>query len=255
MRLDTNNEAWDATRMIQFRTFTAAEAAKISGVNMALQRDWRRRGILPPLEGRIASFTPFELGKLMALNALAEQDLSPLSVKGVANKMGASIAHMALLAPEAWTGPYESAIPPRAEGLDAIEREAASPAYERVGLKYYAASAVEGWRRHRLASQACRGEGYAVEQLRVFVRFAEGSFDFFQSAMTLFEEISDDDPRMCGAIIVLRLDALAAKLLKLAGPLAHLDADEWGLTSSRAGVNSTAQRMFALGWKPGQSDD
>ncbi len=47
------------------REFTPAEAAKISGVSTALQRDWRRRGILP--ENSEGKWTRWDLSEVIRL--------------------------------------------------------------------------------------------------------------------------------------------------------------------------------------------
>ena len=82
--------------MTELRSFTPSEAAKISGVNVALQRDWRRRGILPALESRSASFSAFEVAEMMALNALANRGGTLADYKGISGKLGAAIIQYAL---------------------------------------------------------------------------------------------------------------------------------------------------------------
>lgn len=44
--------------------FSAGDVTEITGVSRAIQRVWRSRGILPPLEGTRAKFTPLELARI-----------------------------------------------------------------------------------------------------------------------------------------------------------------------------------------------
>lgn len=73
--------------MHKFATFTAGQAAQITGVPADLQRDWRRRGILASVEGH-ARYTPSclcrlmvlkELNKLQLRNSVSEEELEKLS--------------------------------------------------------------------------------------------------------------------------------------------------------------------------------
>lgn len=64
--------------------FTPAEAERITGVNVTLQRDWRRRGFLPSNEGH-ARFDVFGLAKLRFLSVMADRGIGPASTEDYAD--------------------------------------------------------------------------------------------------------------------------------------------------------------------------
>lgn len=65
---------------IRHAEFSAGQAADISGVNAALQRHWRRRGLLPDIApGKKARFGPGEVLGMMIMKAFSD---SNISIKG-----------------------------------------------------------------------------------------------------------------------------------------------------------------------------
>src|SRR3546814_2787709 len=71
------------------REFSPAEAAEITGVSTALQRDWRRRGILP--ENADGKWTRWDLNDIIKLSVMklfsdAGIDVSKTSI--VSQKIG-----------------------------------------------------------------------------------------------------------------------------------------------------------------------
>jgi hypothetical protein len=59
------------------RKFTPKEAGLVSGVSPALQRDWRRRGVLPPREDQgWSSFDLSDVIKMTVMRAFSESGLS-----------------------------------------------------------------------------------------------------------------------------------------------------------------------------------
>jgi hypothetical protein len=69
------------------REFSPAEFAKITGVHTALQRDWRRRGILPERDPA-AGWSQYPLATVVEgsiLNQLAEAGFSPKQMLAVAS--------------------------------------------------------------------------------------------------------------------------------------------------------------------------
>lgn len=56
--------------------FAAGEAAYITGVSQDTQRDWRRRGFLPPSVGKHTRFTVRELCHLRLIRAVLEAGFS-----------------------------------------------------------------------------------------------------------------------------------------------------------------------------------
>lgn len=206
--------------MIEVKTFTPAQAAKISGVNATLQRDWRRRKILPPLESAKASFSPFEVAKLMALNSVAVQGLSPLTYRGASEKMAAAIVRHALLDRAAYTGAFDEYIPTDVSEL--LENEKIRKQYKWDYTVETFEEEIEGLRVRSLSSTLTKQHGHNVIGVGAFVLFAEGSFDFYAGPTEPFEVIDDTDPRLQGAIIIVDLAALGKEFRKRAGPFAHI---------------------------------
>nr|WP_314187755.1 hypothetical protein [uncultured Brevundimonas sp.] len=225
-------------------TFTPAQAARISGVNATLQRDWRRRKILPALTQATASYTPFEVAQLMALNALAEQGLSPLSYKSVAGKLGACIVAKALTEARAYMGAVERFVPFDGEGL---ERILASEQHFPLAVRSSVMEeSLSNWRLWNLSKSITSQAGYSVTGLESFIQFADGSFEFYGSAITAFETIDDTDPRLQGAIIVVDLRALGGEFARRAGAFVYLDSDfvdEW---NERPGMKAIIRKIDDL---------
>lgn len=61
--------------------YTPAEAEMVTGVNVALQRDWRRRGLLPEIGGGHARYSAAELAEMMLMQEFAKQGLGPKLLK------------------------------------------------------------------------------------------------------------------------------------------------------------------------------
>ena len=76
------------------REFSPAEAAEITGVSVALQRDWRRRGILP--ENKSGKWTKFALTDVIQMSVMKSFSDAGFSVQYVAEF--ASIAVLPTLA-------------------------------------------------------------------------------------------------------------------------------------------------------------
>lgn len=72
------------------REFTPSEAANITGVSTDLQRDWRRRKVLPENEG--GKWTRFSLSDIVQMSVLKAFSDSGFSVSSVGD-----CAHMAIL--------------------------------------------------------------------------------------------------------------------------------------------------------------
>lgn len=61
--------------------YTPAEAEHVTGVNVALQRDWRRRGLLPETGGGHARYSAADLAEMMIMQEGATQGLGPKLLK------------------------------------------------------------------------------------------------------------------------------------------------------------------------------
>ena len=61
--------------------YTPAEAEMVTGVNVALQRDWRRRGLLRETGGAHARYTAAELAEMVLMQDFAVEGLGPKTLK------------------------------------------------------------------------------------------------------------------------------------------------------------------------------
>ena len=89
---------------------TPAEAERITGVNVTLQRDWRRRGFLPSNEGH-ARFDVFSLAKMRFLSAMAERGIGPASTEKYVDITMNAIAREALRHHTGWERAWKSPAP------------------------------------------------------------------------------------------------------------------------------------------------
>lgn len=200
--------------MLDLITFTPAQAAKITGINVALQRDWRRRGILPPSEGR-TKFTAFAVAEMLALSALAAQAIGPQQFKPIASSLGAGIVASALRDRSAYRG----------GDIDAVVNTDDEGIVGRLLVARPADRARElwEWRAAWLGRAVLGAAGHNPAAIRTtFIQWAEGSFAFYDGPIQPFEQIDATDPRRSGAIVMLDLEALGVALLKRAGPLVEV---------------------------------
>lgn len=77
--------------ILHLESFTASEAERITGVSTVQQRDWRRHGFLPPLEGGKAVFDAKLLSGILAAKALNDAGIPPAVGWPLARSCGALI--------------------------------------------------------------------------------------------------------------------------------------------------------------------
>lgn len=88
--------------------YTPADAEEISGLTTGMQRDFRRRGILPPVSGH-ARFDPFEVADLRLLKLLSDGGLGPAAgARQWKRAVAFCIVSRALLSPNAYSRPVEN---------------------------------------------------------------------------------------------------------------------------------------------------
>jgi hypothetical protein len=87
----------------EMTTFAAAETEAITGVSAQVQRDWRRRKILPSVNGH-ARHDVVALAELIALRSLGERGIGPQIAKKSSELMALGIALAALGDPSAIAG-------------------------------------------------------------------------------------------------------------------------------------------------------
>ena len=83
--------------------FSPAEAEKITGLDRVLQRNWRRRGLLPFGGQDQQGFTPAELAAIRVMMKLRQFGVGPSSSKAIAEQAAASVIWAAVANhKEAW---------------------------------------------------------------------------------------------------------------------------------------------------------
>lgn len=215
--------------MLTLASYTPAEAAKISGVNVALQRDWRRRGILPRREGH-ARYSPFEVAELMALNAFAVQGVGPQKFTPIATMLAAGIVDAAMDRPEAYAGPLDLVV--NEDDRDwLLEWESGAKEFKNWRWDYD----LTNWRIRavkRRVNQWCGHDQNAIRSC--FVQWADGSFAFYHSPITPYETIDEDDPRRSGAVLILDLAGLGRTFVQRAPGFVELDVEALKETNARS---------------------
>lgn len=79
------------TYRICYTDFTAAEAARITGISQEEQRDWRKRNFLPPLEGGKARFDIKLLAGMLVAKKLHTLGIGPTAGWALARSCGVMI--------------------------------------------------------------------------------------------------------------------------------------------------------------------
>lgn len=201
--------------------FTPSEAERITGVNTALQRDWRRRGILPSSEGH-ARFDIFSLSRMVVLRCLADRGVGPSMAVEAADSAAVATAWAALDFRDAWDGEAERALtwvlstPPP---LDPALAEVIGMAIK-GGVDIELPAHGSHW---RLQVNYLRYLLWSTTQLPrvlpapLFIWWADGTHGFHQSFDRARNDILSTDPQTYGAIIVLDLESLGHILLERAG--------------------------------------
>lgn len=75
----------------RFTKFTAGDVERITGINLALQRDWRRRGYLPKSDAPKATFHPLEVANVLALAEFNALKIGPGDSATLAKSVGTAI--------------------------------------------------------------------------------------------------------------------------------------------------------------------
>jgi hypothetical protein len=105
----SGQEDWVKKAIFRLTSFTPAEAARITGVSTDSQRDWRRRGFLPQVEGH-ARFDAFSLVELWAMKMLSDRGIGPALTAKVLRRITIGIVASALTAIDSYEGLHESAL-------------------------------------------------------------------------------------------------------------------------------------------------
>lgn len=219
-------------------TFTPAEAEKITTLNTVMQRDWRRRGFLPSVEGH-ARFDAFALAETWVMKMLSDRGVGPQLSKDVANWCALGILWHALKSVDAYEGDHhktfdwdpEELRPKRdPEEVAKIQKLCEDAGYSMPDLDFTWAAKAE-W----LCKQVFRRNNCPrVIPAPYFIWWADGSHEWQYELDEAFSKSSGED-KYAGPVIVLDLNALATKLIERAGrALVHVEFpvdDEGNLVS------------------------
>lgn len=166
------------------REFSPAEAAEITGVSTALQRDWRRRGILA--ENAEGKWTRWELTDIIRLSVM-----KLFSDAGMDVSQTKTIAQMAILPTLAAITPIDAAV---AFDGDEIPEES----------------------RDRIRFGTVRTTHPSHTLGRFLVAFGKGEYDVCRTdSLAAVESLLDEQPRPIFSIV--DCDSLGALIAKRAG--------------------------------------
>lgn len=186
--------------------FTPAQAERISGIALATQRDYRRRGYLPQNEGH-ARFNAFDLAEMLVLNELAAKGIGPKEGLEVSKACAVGIVYNALAHVEAYEGDH----------LRAYEWNAAAfPG----GIAW---AVKADWLRRTLLTE----HGYHAAPAHLFCWWADGSKTFEEGILVPSDPSGVLDQRWCGPVVVLSLKELGLMMLRRAGVgLVHFELEQ-----------------------------
>ncbi len=226
-----------------FTTFTPGEAEKITDVSPATQRDWRRHGFLPKIDGH-ARFDGFNLAEIMALKMLSERGVPLKQAAEVGELCARGIMHDALEQADAYEGDHfrvlewepgflepaattaaadieavDKHIPGLKETIEAARSETGTPADHPGAWPMQA-----DWLRRRVWNKKSLPRAVPA---RFFIWWANGEHRWDVSLDNAFNKHFSWDDEVGGPVIVLDQHALAGALLDRAKrPLVHVELIE-----------------------------
>jgi hypothetical protein len=182
-------------------TYSAGEAATITGLSQIMQRDWRRHGFLPKPDGH-ARHNIVLLAKMRMLKALSDRGIGPSQGCATAHVTGQAVASELLKKQQAYSHPLS------ATKREKIRRQALEEATEPVpepGMEFY---------RDRLASGR---PPFLLNPTRFLALLTDGT-PFWSDNLAFIVAKSSGGP-----IILFDLQREADNLLTLTGPVVEID--------------------------------
>jgi DNA-binding transcriptional MerR regulator len=209
----------------ELKQFTPGEAAKISGVSVTTQRDWRRRGFLPKTDGH-ARFDAFEVAEMLVLSCLGQQGIGPSQVRAVLPSLGAGVVGAALRSPRSVSGDVEAIwleparLPALLKDIETSRDDPSSrwhPLWEERG--------------YQLRLKILRGAGHEPEKIGdCALIWADGSIAFYGTPISAYETVEPEDRRRAGVVVVVDFVGISEVLLNRAGAILSIhrwtDGDE-----------------------------
>lgn len=218
--------------MFKLTMFTPAEAAEVTGVSTMTQRDMRRRGILPAVEGH-ARFDPFALAELQVFRQLADRGVGQAMCAEVVPWAAIGIMWHALFSEKAYEGDHRRTFEwePEGRGVKRPVDDKIRALFEKHGAKLPADINMDDWLHWRGQAQWIARRIISRRRVRVipapfFVWWPDDSHSFVESLDDAFRG-QYTDAQYDGAVIVIDLGAAAAALIDRAGrPLVHVTYDK-----------------------------
>jgi hypothetical protein len=91
------NDADESLCRVDVATFSPSQVAEITGLTPTQQRDWRRRGILPPSQNGHARFDLLLTASILFMKHLAAFDIGPGFSRKMSGNISSEIVFQALL--------------------------------------------------------------------------------------------------------------------------------------------------------------
>lgn len=224
--------------------FTPGEAERITGLSVAMQRDWRHRGFLPKTEGH-ARFNVFDLASMLAMKLLSDRGVGPQASQAVAEWCAVGIVWEVLTDFEAWEGDHAAALSwikrpdgmprPTREDIQSVLRairvqndlppmsdEEVNDLVPPLNIRPDEWSQLEQceW----LTKNLYRQRGLKFTVAPYFIWWADNSHIFHVSLDRAFQDFTIADAQVSGAVVVLDLAALASGVMERSGrPLVHVE--------------------------------
>ncbi len=169
--------------------FTPSEAENITGLALATQRDWRRRGFLHKGIGH-NRFDLFDLIEMLARKMLSDRGIGPLASESISDFLVSGISHRVL--------DYDSCFKADSAKLDADAPEFNFDRFSRlIRVKKF-------------------GNIASVIPARFFLWFANGKHQWVKNIADCFEDSNSSYAltNVAGPVIILDQEAIAKHLIK-----------------------------------------
>lgn len=209
--------------MFKLTMFTPAEAAEMTGVSTMTQRDMRRRGFIPVVEGH-ARFDPFALAELQVFRLLADRGVGQAQCADVVPWAATGIMWHALFIEKAYSGDHLRTFEwePEGRGVKQPVDDKIRAVFEEHGAKIPPEINMDDWLHWQGQAQwIARRIISRVRRVRVipapyFVWWPDETHSFVESLDDAFRG-QYTDAQYDGAVIVIDLGAAAAALVQRAG--------------------------------------
>lgn len=203
--------------------FAPGQVEKITGVSVDRQRDYRRHGFLPKVEGH-ARFDAYEMAALFFVNAMAARGIGPQVAFTYAHTCATAIVWHALGRTDAYDREAFGILTARnmvpQVAITDDELNALRATISECGFsadKVQEVASREGLRNGREAEFLQRYISGMYHNQAIpaeyFVLWADGSEYWTKSLDEAFDDIAEADPRRAGPVTVLPLASMGAQLV------------------------------------------